>query len=347
VVSLCILLLPIGVAPKPKPLPETIAITGYPTGSLATILITAWAGPIENITGMKVRPIPSDTDVGRLLPIRRGEAVAAVITAATAYFVSNGMEEFSAEDWGPQRIRLVYAGNRVPAGIAVKAVSGIRDWADLKGKRLAWPPGVFSLILKACLAYAGLTPDDVVKVPVGGYTAGIKAVMEGTADACFASHITPTMKEWESAPYGLYWLPIDPKNKEGIARLKEITPFFAVDWITYGALGVNGPHWNLVYPYLLVTYDFVDENVIYHIVKALDKGYDRYKDVYPPSSGEWTLEYTLNLTKPVYIPFHPGVIKYAKEKGLWTAQHEAWQSKMLKEEEERMQKWQAQKQAKK
>jgi TRAP transporter TAXI family solute receptor len=325
--------------PAPK-LPKFITIASYPIGSLGTILATAFSDAIEKKTGIKTRPTPADTDVGRVLPVKKGEAQAAVLTAATVYFASNGLGEFGAKQWGPQRLRLVFAGNVIHHGLAVKVDSGIKTWADLKGKKVAFPPGLFALTVPALLAYGGLSKDDVTVVRAAGYTAGIKMVMEGSADACHACPVTPMMKEWESAPYGLRYLPMDSKDQDAWEHMKKFAPFMASPiWADYGGLGEGGPKWLAFYPYTLTSYNTIDKNVIYAIVKAMAEGYDLYKDVKKPSSGEWTLENTLTLKKPVYIPFHAGLIQYAKEKGKWTPELEAWQAKALKEEKKKIADW--------
>jgi len=343
IVSILLFLITSAALPAPK-MPKFITIASYPIGSLGTILATAFSDAIEKKTGIKTRPTPADSDVGRVLPVKKGEAQVAVLTAATVYFASNGLGEFSAKNWGPQRLRLVYAGNVIHHGMAVKADSGIKTWADLKGKRVAFPPGLFALTVPGLLAYGGVSKDDVVIVRAAGYIAGIKMVMEGSADACHACPVTPLMKEFESTPYGLRYLPMSDKDKEAWQRMKKFAPFMASPiWADYGGLGEGGPKWLAFYPYTLSSFDTVDEEVIYTIGKALVEGYDLYKNVKKPSSGEWTLERTLDVNKPVYIPFHPGMIKYAKEKGKWTPELEAWQNTALKEEKERIQAWKAKK----
>jgi TRAP transporter TAXI family solute receptor len=278
--------------------------------------------------------------VGRVLPVKNGEAQGAILTAATVYFASNGLGEFAAKKWGPQRLRLVFAGNVIHHGLAVRADSGIKSWADLKGKRVTLPPGLFSLTIPAFLAYGGLTKDDVVIVRAAGYIAGIKMVMQGAADACHACPVTPLTKEWESAPYGLCYLPMDQTDKSAWERMRGIAPFMASPiWADYGGLGEGGPKWLAFYPYTMSSYDTTDEEVIYTIAKALVEGRDVFKDVKKPSSEQWTLDMTLSTEKPVYIPFHPGLIRYAKEKGKWTPELEAWQTRALKAEQERIQAW--------
>ena len=322
--------------------PKFITISSYPIGSLGTILATAFSNAIEKKTGIRARPTPADTDLGRLLPVMKGEAQVAIATAATLNLASHGKAEFKAKGYGPQRIRLVFAGNIIHHGLAVRGDSGIKSWADLKGKRVAFPPGLFSMTVPAFLAYGGLTTDDVVVMRAAGYVAGIKMTMENKADACHLCPVSGISRQWEAAPYKLRYLPMDPNDKAAWERLKKFAPFMASPiYADYGGLGEGGAKWLAYYPYTMMSYNTVDENDIYIIVKALVEGRDIYKDVKKPASEQWTLAATLDLAKPVYIPFHPGLIRYAKEKGKWTAEHEAFQAKVLKEENDRIKSWKA------
>lgn len=164
--------------------------------------------------------------------------------------------------------------------------------------------------------------------------------MEGTADACHITPLSPVVKEWESAAYGLRYMPMDPNDKAAWARIKKVAPFLAVPvWVDFGALGEGGPKWLSYYPYTISSYPNIDEDIIYSIVKALVEGRDLYKSIKPPSTEQFTLERTLDPNKPIYVPLHAGVIKYAKEKGKWAAEHEALQAKSIKEEEKRIKAW--------
>jgi TRAP transporter TAXI family solute receptor len=317
-------------------LPKFLTITTYPIGSLGSLLATGFCSAIDNKIGIRARPTPADTDMGRVLPVRKGESQAMLLTGASCYVVSNGLQEFSVTGWGPQKLRLVFAGNKMFNGLGVKANSGIKSWPDLKGKKVAMGPGLLSMTIPGFLAYGGLTPNDMVIVRAAGYTAAVDMVMSDAADSCHAAAQSPNVKQWESAPYGLRYLPFDPKNKEGWERMYKAAPFMSPVWADSGSLGEGGPKWLAYYPYVLDTYDTVDEKIIYAMVKGLVEGRSMYKDVQKPDSELWTLEEALNLSKPIFIAFHPGLIKFAKEKGKWTAEHEAWQAKALSEEEKRI-----------
>jgi len=325
-------------------LPKLMTIMCYPIGSSGTVLATGFSAAIEKMTGIRCRPTPADADMARLLPVKKGESQAMIITASTTYQASMGVKDFSRKMWGPQRIRYVFGGNAIEHGLGVKANSGIKTWADLKGKRVVISVGVAKMSVPGFLAYGGLSVKDVVVVPGGGYMHAIKTVMSGGADACHVCPGSPINKEWESNPYGLRYMPMSDKDTAAWDRMRKYAPFMASPiWAARGALGEGGPKWLAYYPYTISSYDTVSEEIIYTIVKVMVEGRDLYKNVQRPYSEEWTMERSLDLKKPVYIPFHPGLIKYAKEKGMWKAEHDAFQANALKEEEERIKAWKAKK----
>jgi len=324
---------------KTKPNPkwgETVTITCYGAGSQGNYLVTLFSEVLSKRLGVRVRPTPCDTDVGKLLPIRTGEAAATLISAGTAYVASHGLADWEENKEGPQQLRLWFAGQKMTHGIITRANSGITTWENLRGKRVALAPGIFQLGVPALLAYGNLKMDDVVVRRASGYTAAIKMVMSGGADFTQASPFTPILMEFAVAPYGLRYLSMDCKDKEAWKRVAKIAPFLGYPvWAQTGTFGVGGPQCLAYYPWTFVTYPNVDEDLIYGMVKWMVEDRDLYKNASPPSTEEFTLDWTLDLEKPVYIPFHSGLIRYAKEKGKWTGSHEAWQAKALKEEKER------------
>ena len=316
-------------------LPRIITITAYGTGGHGGFLSMTFCEALTKQLGVRVRPTPAEHDMGRLLPVKIGEAEATVISAGTVYTAGNGLAEFANPKWGPQRLRLMWCANQLTSGLVVKADSGIKEWNDLKGKKIAVPPGLFIFLVKGYLAYGGLNMDDVVVVKSSGYSNSIKMVMDNAADACVLSPLSGIAKEFD-AKYGIRFMPMDENNKVAWTRLSKFAPFLAPSYTELGALGKRGPQCLAIYPYTMVTYPEVDTEIIYAMVKGLDEGRNLYKDVRPPLTEQFTLKSALDLEKPVYIPYHPALIKYAKEMGQWTEKHQAWQEEALMNEEKRI-----------
>jgi len=69
----------------------------------------------------------------------------------------------------------------------------------------------------------------------------------------------------------------------------------------------------------------LDEALGYSIVKAV---YDHQQEFWSYHAGakSWTLVNTVSMWA---IPFHPGAIKYYKEKGIWKGDMDAKQSQLL------------------
>ena len=69
----------------------------------------------------------------------------------------------------------------------------------------------------------------------------------------------------------------------------------------------------------------LDEALAYSIVKAV---YDHPQEFWSYHAGakSWTLENTIAMWA---LPYHPGAIKYYKEKGIWKGDMDAKQSQLL------------------
>jgi TRAP transporter TAXI family solute receptor len=67
---------------------------------------------------------------------------------------------------------------------------------------------------------------------------------------------------------------------------------------------------------------FVPESLVYEICKILMSDPKRFTKVHP-SFGDTSFQNAFMAAPPV-APYHPGVIKYLKEKGLWNDQLQTW-----------------------
>jgi TRAP-type uncharacterized transport system substrate-binding protein len=75
-----------------------------------------------------------------------------------------------------------------------------------------------------------------------------------------------------------------------------------------------------------VTSTKLDEETVYKVTKAV-LGHPKEFSVFHAAARQWTP--ARSLASPS-IPFHPGAVRYYKEIGAWTAEHEKKQAKLLK-----------------
>lgn len=322
---------------KDGALTEQMAWSTFGVGSSTYVQTAGIADALTTKYGLKIRILPSDTSVGRIQGILNHE-VDYTVTADGAYFASYGLYDFANLDLGPSKdLRALLARPGSTTAVTTKK-SGIITPEDFKGTRLAWIPGSTSVNIKAvaCLAYAGLTLDDVTRVIAPSYKAAVDLVKNGEADWMIGQVTAAHWHELESMGLGVKFIEFPAKNKEGWERLQKVTPWL-YPGIAKEGVGFNKPIEvpNYVNPLIVTTTEKSVEEV-YNLTKAIDESYDLYKDIDPLMPG-WKVE--LSSQFPVQCPYHEGAIKYFKEKGLWTEEHENWNKNYLEELEKVSEAW--------
>jgi TRAP transporter TAXI family solute receptor len=253
------------------------------------------------------------------------------------------MDAFSAANWGPQRLRVLWKGHDSENTLVVKGTSSIKAGADIKGKKVAYIPGNVSVnkINEAYLAFHNLKWEHVVKVNLPGFGEALKAIADGTIDTCMGGTAAAGVWEMQASPDGVRFLPMPSSDKAGWERLQKVCPFM-YPTTAKGGLAAKDPKLRVEvagYPAMMpIAYATVEDEVAYAVTKSIHVKYDWFKDRYS-LLDEWTLENCdkglLNLT----LPMHPGSVKYLKEVGAWKPQHEKWQSEMLRLEGDRIKAW--------
>jgi TRAP transporter TAXI family solute receptor len=241
-----------------------------------------------------------------------------------------GVFEFGAPSWGPQPIRglMLNTSDQVLTVIAA-GDAGVRTIADLKGKRVAWVIGSPALNqnITAMLAFSGLTWDDVKKVEFGGFGAAMDGIINNQVDAAFTSSISGKAYQIAKSPRGLVYPVIAHQDKAGWARLNAIAPFFFPFMGTEGAdLSKDSPAESASYPYpVLMSYASQDAGLVYNMTSAMVATFADYKDAAPGNAG-WAVD---RQNFAWVLPYHDGAIKYWKEAGKWSAEHQAHHDKQL------------------
>lgn len=315
-------------------LPSQINWTAYESGSSGYAQSIGIANMLKKYYGTDVRIIPGKNDVSRMTPLKVGQSQLCACGVAS-YFAQEGALMFAVSEWGPQRIYNLFNNNgRNGQTVAASERSGIKTPADLKGKRLTWVKGAPSLNrnMEAFLAFAGLTWDDVQKIEVPGWGQSIDAVINGQADATFGSTVSSKFSQLVSSPEGLYFPPLPHADKEGWKRALAITPWWVptnVETVVPGykhTLPYEGM--NVPYPIFVSTGE-ASEDLAYGLTRAVMEHYDDIKDSGPSMDGYQLSAQNLEFR----FPYHPGSIRYYKEKGVWTDKHDAHNTALLKRQD--------------
>jgi TRAP transporter TAXI family solute receptor len=315
-------------------LPETLAWTAYDVGSGGYNQSVAIGNALKNRLKVNLRVLPGKNDISRNLPLREKKVQFSANGVGGTYLAQEGLYEFGAKAWGPQRLRLLLLNNADALLTIVTAKDAdIKTIYDIKGKRVAWVAGAPSLNqnITAMLAFANLTWNDVTKVEFGGFGAAMEGVIANQVDAAFSSSISGHAYKIASSARGLQYPVFPHKDKEGWARMNKIAPFFVPFMGTEGAnMSKDKPVEATTYPYpTLIAYDDQDAGLVYNMTRAMVEFFPDYKDGAPGNNG-WDIK------RQIFswvVPYHDGAIRYLKEIGVWKAEHQAHNDKLVKRQD--------------
>jgi TRAP transporter TAXI family solute receptor len=201
--------------------------------------------------------------------------------------------------------------------IYVKKSSNLTKIADLKGKRM--PDGytsqkIIPSILDAMYATAGLSRSDMKPVLVPNVSGGADALISGKADGFFMAVGSAKVREADAAVGGLRAIKIEatPENQAIIAK-RVPGLYLRPEKPGPENIGVLEPINVVSYDMLLFTAANVSDDVVYKLTKAL---YENKPDLVT-SFPSYDLFEPQTMAKHLPFPYHPGAVKFYKEKGIW------------------------------
>jgi len=310
-------------------LPKKMTWTAYNLGTTGYNQSVAIGKVLKDHYGVTLRVIPGKNDISRLLPLKKGKVQFSANGAAT-FFASEGVFQFADAKWGPMPVQMVMMSNgKNNQALAVAGDSGIKTFADLKGKRVPWVRGAPALNIntQALLACGGLTWDDVVRVDYPGYGAMWNGIVNGQIDTAFAATVSGPTRKLEASPQGIFWPPVPHDDKACWQRLTAVGPHFTPHIATRGAgISEQNPHEGASYPYpTLITLAKQDAAVVASLAKVIHTHFDEFKNADPGSIG-WAME---SQDFSWVVPFHRGAVNYFKSIGVWNDTFEIHNERML------------------
>ncbi len=315
---------------KPFQWPDTMHFAA--TGSSGEAKMVSWASVMQSdLKGPIIRVVNEAAWTNTHKDMANNQMVVSQIDKATLGDAFQAINEYATPDGGPWPMGVVWVDSLASSGFMVRGDSDIRKPEDIKpGTKIAiWNnnPATLTTFL-SLLAWGNVNEKDIVWVNTGDYNAGPRAVTSGRADITMAAPVTPAVIEAAAAPGGVRYISLDPKdNPEGAKRFLQINPLYEFGPITVGPKSAQGTWAVASYKYVGANLN-TDAELIYNMVKWLDQNYDKYKDRYE-SNKDMTYDQVLASIQTTFAPLHPGLIKYLKEKGVWSQDHERRNQKNL------------------
>jgi uncharacterized protein len=239
--------------------------TYYPLGGTFADLITSE-------TGVKTTAEVSQASAANMTALDAGDGEVAFVQTDIAYYAANGTMMFD----GAKIDSVSALGALYPETVqlVVLADSGIKSFADLKGKKVSvGAPGSGTFAnAEQLLEIHGLSMDDIKaqNLDFGESTDGIQS---GQIDAAFITAGYPTgAVEALNATNGVYIVPVEEaKAKELIAKY----PYYAVDKIPAGTYGLESDIPAVSVGAMLAVKKDLSEDLVYAMTKAIYNNTDK------------------------------------------------------------------------
>jgi TRAP transporter TAXI family solute receptor len=322
-------------------LPRAMAWSAYNLGSTGYNQAVAISKMLKNRHRVSLRVVPGKNDVSRMLPLMVNRVQFAANGVAT-YFAQEGVFQFASDRWGPVPVRIVMMSVGLSnQGLAVAEQSGITEIASLAGKRVPWVRGAPALNIstQAQLACGGLTWDDVERVDYPGYGAMWNGIVDGQIDVAFATTVSGSTRKLEASPRGISWLTVPHGDEQCWQNMLAVAPYYTQHIATRGtAISETEPHEGATYPYpVLITLAKQSDELVFNLTRAMHEGFDDYRNADPGSLG-WDIN---RQQFEWVVPFHKGAIRYFKQIGVWTDEHELHNARLLERQQVLASAWQA------
>lgn len=315
---------------------DNVLVLGtVPAGTNVNAIATGLATVLNNHLPVAVKIMPTTGPVEWLPMVTTGEVDMGVLTLWDAKMGRLGKAEYKVGSAGKGTpIYLLCSGTINLTGMLVAESSGIKKGADLKGKRCVCiytgSGGVTGQGL-AFLANYGLKTSsgwDVKMMSSTSVDAGVRLVGEGRADAVACAMGMPVITEINVEKGVHRFLSLDP-SPEAVKRMEAYFPAPLVQATPgRGKVGVTEPVYMMAVSFYLVGSEKLSDDLAYAMVKAL---WEYNEELFPinPRLREWTKDKFAD--RGAWIPYHPGVIKFYKEKAVWGAEMDNLQRRLLQE----------------
>ncbi len=215
-------------------------------------------------------------------------------------------------------LRLIAVTSQLRTGIFVRKDSPMKSLADMKGKRIAWNFAQQNIIMPLMLTHieaAGLTEADITPVPVPTVVRGADEFMAGRLDVFLFALGSGKTTEVDAAVGGIRALPF-VDTPQARAAIKKNFPASYIQMFEprKGVAGVNEPTPMQHYDGVMLTHSGLSDEQAYNVTEAM------WENAQAIAKGSPTLSdfKTTSMAKVTPgIEYHPGAIKFYREKGVW------------------------------
>ena len=289
----------------------TGGVTGvyYPTGGAICRLVNK----TRSEHGIRCSVESTGGSVYNLNTIRAGELDMGVAQSDWQYHAYHGTSKF--EDQGPNKdLRAVFSVHPEPFTVVARADSGIKNFADLKGKRVnVGNPGSGQRgTMEVLMGALGWTMDDFKLASELESAEQSQALCDNKVDAMVftVGHPSGSIKEATTSCDSVIVNVTGP----AVDKLVADNAYYRKATIPGGMYrGTDNDAQTFGVGATFVSSAKVPDEVIYNVVKAVFENFDEFKKLHPAFAN---LKQEEMIKDGLSAPLHDGAVKYYKEAGL-------------------------------
>jgi hypothetical protein len=276
----------------------------YPLGGGLAALISKY------VPGVEATAEVTAGSIANLQLIDSGKSEIGFTMADAAWDAANGLDKFNGKRV-PLRTIAVFYPNRMH----VVTIEGINSMKDLKGKRVSTGAPVSGTEVTALrlIEAAGIDPKDMTRERLS-VAESVAALKDRKIDAFFwvGGVPTPSITDLAATP-GIKVKLINHGEAADNLR-KKYGPIYIQNQILANAYpGETQTTTNIDVWNLLVVPENSDEKLVYEVVKTLFEKKDELVKVHKDAAF---LDLANQASGASPIAFHPGAVRYFKEKGI-------------------------------
>jgi TRAP transporter TAXI family solute receptor len=277
----------------------------YPAGGAISSLINKYVPNTE----ASAHPSAASRENIRLLQEKNTDL--AMVMPSVAYFAETATGLYEGKP--PAKIKGLFSFWGIDLLIIARADRDIYKIEDLKGKKVGFgPPGSGSANMsQKILEEYGLSYQDV-KPQFISATEQSQALKDGTLDAAMYTIGTPASTFVDLCT--LTKCRLIPIEKDMMEKIVKKYPYYAKSVIpanAYPQIKTDTPA--LKWVGLIITYDDLDPDLAYQIVKTVCKDHlDEFKECHAQAKNLTTDDMSMGMS----IPWHPGAARFWKEIGV-------------------------------
>ncbi len=296
---------------------QVLGFGSAPQGSIGYNMSAAIARVMSESANIQSRVQPYSGSSAVLPLVNSGELDLAVCNVLEIEEATRGEGMYK----GRKQANLRVLGVIFPlySSIFVRKDSPIKSLAELKGKRLPYGYSAqvtLERIVDAIIATGGLTRRDIVPVLVPNVVRGADDFMEGKLDGGFFALGAAKVSEVDKTVGGIRYLPL-PDDPKSVAAMQKIMSYAYIKEVkpSPAFVGLDGPTKLMAYDYLVAVGAHVKDDTVYRIAKAMYENKPKLAE----SLKAFNIWDPATMNKAMPAPYHPGSIKFFKDKGLGAA----------------------------